>query len=98
MSPSALTSGAPDGGLARSRTAVSSMHLAIGLIVKVVPASQLVSWVVPYRVAPVPYSRRLELNGSMASDSFIQPSCGLDSGGCGLLLKSSHGSAEMSMV
>jgi hypothetical protein len=49
-------------------------------------------------VAPVPYISRLELNGSMASVSFIQPSFGVDSGGCGLLLKSSQGSAEMSMV
>src|SRR3954469_8440142 len=98
MSPSALTSGAPEGGLARSRTAVSSMPFAIGLMVKVVLASQLVSWVVPYSVAPVPYIMRFESNGSISTDSFIQPSFGVASGGWGLLLKSSHGSALMSIV
>jgi hypothetical protein len=49
-------------------------------------------------VAPVPYSRRLELNGSISIASVIQPSLGVISGSCGLLPKLSQGAAEMSWV
>src|ERR687893_702731 len=49
-------------------------------------------------VAPVPYIIRLELNGSISTDAFIQPSFGASSGGCGLAPKVSHGLAETSMV
>src|ERR1035438_9993532 len=73
-SPSADRSGAPDGGLISALTAVSSMPLTIGAMVMVPPESQLVRLLVAYRVAPVPYSIRLELNGSIARSSVIQPS------------------------
>lgn len=49
-------------------------------------------------VAPVPYIIRLLSNGSISSDSFIQPSFGVSSGGCGLAPKVSHGTELMSMV
>src|SRR3954469_15884677 len=60
-SPSALSSGAPDGGEARSLTAVSSSPCTMGLMVNLLPASQLVRFSVPYTVAPVPYIIRAEL-------------------------------------
>ena len=44
------------------------------------PVSQAVRLLVPYMVAPVPYSMWLELNGSISSDSTIQPNFGV---GCG---------------
>src|SRR5690349_11691900 len=47
MSPSALSSGAPDGGLARSLTAVSSSPFTIGVILNLLPESQLVRFSVP---------------------------------------------------
>ncbi len=47
MSPSALTSGAPVGGLIRSSTAVSSSPATVGRIVIWPPVSQLVRLVVP---------------------------------------------------
>ncbi len=46
----------------------------------------------------MPYSMRLELNGSISTLSFIQPSFGVTSGGCGLPLKFSHGTEVMSWV
>src|ERR1044072_1570660 len=81
MSPSALISGAPDGGLIKSCTAVSSIPWAITRIViwLVVLWSHVVRFVLPYNVAPVPYMSRFELNGSISSDSVIQPSFGLTS-------------------
>src|SRR5215212_3304286 len=106
MSPSALRSGAPAGGLTRSWTAVSSMPCAMTLIViwLVVLKSHVVRFVLPYRVAPVPYMKRLALNGSISSASVIQPSFGLTSApgrpppqmGAGGVL--SHGAAVMSCV
>src|SRR5713101_379709 len=98
MSPSPDSSGAPDGGLIRERTAVSSMPLTIGVMVMVPPESQFVRLLVPYRVAPVPYIIRLELNGSIASTSVIQPSRGVTTGGEGFPLKVSHGTEEMFWV
>src|SRR6185369_10245854 len=106
MSASALISGAPDGGLIRSCTAVSSMPWAITRIViwLVVLTSHVVRFVLPYKVAPVPYMRRFELKGSISSDSVIQPSFGLTSapglpppqmGAAGHL---SHGAAVTSCV
>jgi hypothetical protein len=47
MSPSALSSGAPDGGEARSLTAVSSRPRTMGFTVNLVPLSQLVRFSVP---------------------------------------------------
>lgn len=47
MSPSPLTSGAPEGGLIRSSTAVSSRPLTIGLTVNCPPVSHLVRSVLP---------------------------------------------------
>ena len=106
MSPSALRSGAPEGGLTRSCTAVSSMPCAMTLIViwLVVLKSHVVRFVLPYRVAPVPYMKRLELKGSISKASVIQPSFGLTSApgrpppqtGAGGVL--SHGAAVMSCV
>jgi hypothetical protein len=46
----------------------------------------------------VPYIIRFELCGSISSDSVIQPSFGVTSGGCGLVPNVSHGAAEMSIV
>src|ERR671916_3150488 len=106
MSPSALRSGAPVGGLMRSCTAVSSMPCAMTRIViwLVVLKSHVVRFVLPYSVAPVPYMKRLELNGSISKASVIQPSFGLTSApgrpppqvGAGGVL--SHGDAVMSCV
>src|ERR1700730_15762641 len=94
----AYIAAAPDGGLIRERTAVSSMPLTIGVMVMVPPESQLVRLLVPYRVAPVPYIIRLELNGSIASTSVIQPSRGVTTGGEGFPLKVSQGTEEMFWV
>ncbi len=47
MSPRALSSGAPDGGEARSLTAVSSRPCTIGLMVNLAPLSQSVRFSVP---------------------------------------------------
>jgi hypothetical protein len=47
MSPSPETSGAPDGGLTRSSTAVSSSPATMGRIVIFCPASHAVRFVVP---------------------------------------------------
>src|SRR3954452_11888543 len=94
MSPSADSSGAPVGGLIRSRTAVSSMPLAITEMLTVPPVSHAVRLFVPYRVAPVPYIIRLELNGSISSASVIQPSFGVTSGSCGFAPNVSHGAAD----
>ncbi len=47
MSPSALSSGAPDGGEARSLTAVSSRPRTIGLMVNRLPLSHFVRSSVP---------------------------------------------------
>lgn len=47
MSPSALSSGAPDGGLARSLTAVSSRPFTIGVILNWLPESQFPRFSVP---------------------------------------------------
>ncbi|CAM5276495.1 hypothetical protein SPURM210S_04049 [Streptomyces purpurascens] len=46
-SPSALSSGAPDGGDARSLTAVSSRPRTIGLMANLLPLSQFVRFSVP---------------------------------------------------
>ena len=63
ISASALISGAPDGGLMRSWTAVSSIPWAITVIVilLVVLWSHVVRFVLPYNVAPVPYMRRFRI-------------------------------------
>ena len=47
MSPSALSSGAPDGGEARSLTAVSSRPRTIGVTANLLPLSQFVRFSVP---------------------------------------------------
>src|SRR5688572_30885300 len=98
MSPRPEISDAPVGGLMRSSTAVSSRPLTIGVIVICEPVSQLVRLFVPYTVAPVPYIMRLELNGSISTEAFIQPSFGVTSGGCGFAPNVSHGAEETSMV
>ncbi|MNJ39670.1 hypothetical protein D3C77_345480 [compost metagenome] len=97
-SPSPLIKCAPDGGLIRSMTAVSSIPLAITLMLTLPPVSQLVRLLEPYIVAPVPYIIRFELNGSISKSPIIQPSFGEASGGEGMLPKSSHGAAEIFCV
>ena len=47
-------------------------------------------------VAPVPYSMRSELKGSISMSPTIQPSLGLTSGSAGLAPNVSQGAPEMS--
>ncbi len=96
-SPSALSSGAPDGGETRSLTAVSSSPFTTGAIATFCPLSNAVRFDEPYSVAPVPYIIRSESNGSISSDSVIHPSFGVSSGGDGFALNVSHGTEETSM-
>src|SRR6185312_4173929 len=98
-SPSADSSGAPEGGATRSLTAVSSIPCAITEIFTLAePESHAVRFVVPYSVAPVPYIIRSLLKGSIAKPSVIHPSFGVSSGGEGKLPKDSHGEADTSRV
>jgi hypothetical protein len=46
----------------------------------------------------VPYIIRLELKGSISTDSFIHPSFGVTSGGCGFVPNVSHGTEDTSWV
>ena len=97
-SPSELSSGAPVGGETRSLTAVSSRPLTTGAMPTLAPLSKLVRLEEPYSVAPVPYIIRSESNGSISSDSVIQPSFGDSSGAETFALKVSHGTEEMSIA
>src|SRR6185503_1108741 len=48
-------------------------------------------------IAPVPYIRWFESNGSISIDSFIQPNLGAISGSGGTAFQVSHGDSVMSM-
>src|SRR4051812_16231105 len=89
MSPSALISGAPQGGLIRSSTAVSSRPWARTDQWVLRPASAPVTSSVPKIVAPVTYMTLPESNGSIEMSPIIQPSLGVP-------WKSRYGAPEVS--
>ncbi len=86
MSPNALSSGAPTGGLANSSIAVSSMPLSAKLHAVAKLLSALVRLALRHKPMPVTYMALLELKGSMENEPIQCPMFPVCLGSQGALL------------